>query len=97
MLDRDAVDPATIRFFQVNLPAKHIVESVLEECAAIGLRRGAFAAHLAELGYCGPPMALIGLDRIVRSERLAPGERIVSFVTEVSKFMQAGYAVRCRT
>jgi 3-oxoacyl-[acyl-carrier-protein] synthase III len=97
MLDRGAIDPATIRFFQVNLPAKHIVESVLEECAAIGIRREAYAAHLAELGYCGPPMAFIGLDRIIRDERLAPGERIVSFVTEVSKFMQAGYAVRCRT
>ena len=97
MLARGAIDPATIRFFQVNLPARHIVESVLEECAALGIRREAFAAHLGELGYCGPPMAFIGLDRIVRSERLAPGERIVSFVTEVSKFMQAGYAVRCRT
>ena len=97
MLARGGIAAATIRFFQVNLPAKHIVESVLEECAAIGIRREAFAAHLSEFGYCGPPMALIGLDRIVRSERLAPGERIVSFVTEVSKFMQAGYAVRCRT
>ncbi len=28
------------------------------------------------------------------TERLAPGERIVSFVTEVSKFMQAGYVAR---
>lgn len=97
MLARGGIAPATIRFFQVNLPARHIVESVLEECAAIGIRREAFAAHLSELGYCGPPMAFIGLDRIVRSERLLPGERIVSFVTEVSKFMQAGYAVRCRT
>ena len=97
MLERGGIAPETIRFFQVNLPAKHIVDSVLEECAAIGIRREAFAAHLSELGYCGPPMALIGLDRIVRSERLLPGERIVSFVTEVSKFMQAGYVVRCRT
>jgi 3-oxoacyl-[acyl-carrier-protein] synthase III len=96
MLARGDIAPATSGSSGQS-PAKHIVESVLEECAAIGIGREAFAAHLGELGYCGPPMAFIGLDRIVRSERLAPGERIVSFVTEVSKFMQAGYAVRCRT
>jgi len=40
-------------------------------------------------------MALICLDRILREERVEPGRRVASFVTEVSKFMQAGYvAVR---
>jgi len=83
-----------IRFLQVNLPAKHITETILEECAALGIPTSAFYTKLDEIGYCGPPMALICLDKIMTEERLLPGDRIASFVTEVSKFMQAGYSVR---
>jgi len=45
------------------------------------------------MGYIGPPMALLCLDRINREEKLEPGDLILSFVTEVSKFMQAGYII----
>ncbi len=92
MLAQAQIDPRTIRRFQVNLPARHVVASVVDECEAIGVARGALYSKLDEEGYSGPPMPLICLDRIVREETLAPGDRIVSFVTEVSKFMQAGYA-----
>lgn len=83
-----------IKLFQLNLPAKHIVESVADEFAAIGLEQKKFYTKLHEIGYSGPPMALICLDRIVREEEFVPEDRIASFVTEVSKFMQAGYVVR---
>jgi hypothetical protein len=39
-------------------------------------------------------MALIGLDAMAREETLAEGDRVASFVTEVSKFMQAGFVLR---
>jgi 3-oxoacyl-[acyl-carrier-protein] synthase III len=94
MLRRGAIQVERIKRFQVNLPAKHIAESVAEECTALGIPREALYSRLDELGYCGPPMALIALDCILREERLEPGDRIVSFVTEVSKFMQAGYSIR---
>lgn len=94
MLAKGGIDPATIRWFQVNLPAKHIVESVIEECAALGIGRDALYTRMDRLGYAGPPMPFIVLDRIVREEPPTPGRRVVSFVTEVSKFMQAGYSVR---
>ena len=95
MLAQGEIPPQRVRYFQVNLPAKHIAESVMEECQALGIAAGAYFSSLDELGYCGPPMALIGLDRILRHEILEPGDRVLSFVTEVSKFMQAGYALRC--
>jgi 3-oxoacyl-[acyl-carrier-protein] synthase III len=93
MIAECGVDLATIAFMQVNLPARHIAESVAEELERIGVPRGRVYTRLADLGYAGPPMALICLDHILREERLAPGARIASFVTEVSKFMQAGYVV----
>lgn len=95
MLAKGSISTDSIRFFQVNLPARHVVDSVVEECERIGIPRAALYTKLDEEGYSGPPMPLICLDRIVREEALRPGERVVSFVTEVSKFMQAGYSVRC--
>ncbi len=94
MLDSGGIDPATIALMQINLPTKHIVESVIDELAALGIERSAIYSKLAELGYSGPPMVFICLDRILREESLAPGARVASFVTEVSKFMQAGYVLR---
>jgi 3-oxoacyl-[acyl-carrier-protein] synthase III len=93
MLGRGGIPVDTIRIFQVNMPAKHIIESIMDECVTIGIRREALYSRLHDLGYCGPPMVFICLDKIMREERLEPGERIVSFVTEVSKFMQAGYSI----
>jgi len=94
MLAESGVDPGSISIMQVNLPARHIAESVEEELAAIGIPKDRIYTRLRDLGYAGPPMALICLDRILREERLDPGARVASFVTEVSKFMQAGYIVR---
>jgi 3-oxoacyl-[acyl-carrier-protein] synthase III len=94
MLAKGNIAPESLRFFQINLPAKHIVDSVKEELASIGVPADAFYSKLDSLGYCGPPMVFVCLDKMLREERLAPGERVVSFVTEVSKFMQAGYSAR---
>jgi 3-oxoacyl-[acyl-carrier-protein] synthase III len=94
MLSRAGVSPDTIKLFQVNLPTRHIAESVMDELERLGLDRSRVYSKLNTLGYSGPPMALICLDHIVREERLSPGDRIASFVTEVSKFMQAGYVAR---
>jgi 3-oxoacyl-[acyl-carrier-protein] synthase-3 len=94
MLAAGNIPAGRIRFFQVNLPARHIVESVLDECESLGIARSAFYTRLDELGYCGPPMALICLDRIIREEKLQKDDRVASFVTEVSKFMQAGYCLK---
>lgn len=83
-----------IRWFQINLPTKHIVQSIMDECETLGINRSAYYSRLDELGYCGPPMAFICLDKMLREERFLPEDRIVSFVTEVSKFMQAGYVLK---
>ncbi|NOZ00811.1 MAG: 3-oxoacyl-ACP synthase [Deltaproteobacteria bacterium] len=94
MLDQGGIDPSTIRIFQINLPAKHIVEAVAEECLELGIPGDRIFTQMDSLGYTGPPMVLICLDSIMRESRLSAGDRVVSFVTEVSKFMQAGYSIR---
>ena len=49
---------------------------------------------MSTMGYVGPPMALLRIDKIRKEEKLENDDLILSFVTEVSKFMQAGYAIR---
>ena len=48
---------------------------------------------MASMGYAGPPMVFICLDKILKEEKLEQGDLIISFVTEVSKFMQAGFTL----
>ena len=94
MLNKGNIPVGKIKLFQMNFPSKHIADSVIDECTGIGIPREAIYTKLDEYGYSGPPMALICLDKIIREETFARDDRIVSFVTEVSKFMQAGYAIR---
>ena len=94
MLSLHKVPVETIRYFQVNMPTRHIIDSIMDECETLGIPRTALFTRLDKLGYCGPPMGLVGLDMIVNHEQCRSGERIVSFVTEVSKFMQAGYSIK---
>jgi 3-oxoacyl-[acyl-carrier-protein] synthase III len=88
------VDLARLKYFQVNFPSKHVSEMIIEECAALGITSEKLYTRLSNLGYPGPPMAFICLDEILRKEQLSGGDLILSFVTEVSKFMQAGYVMR---
>lgn len=93
MLQKYPLDTEAIRYFQVNFPSKHISELVMDECAGLGIARSTLYSKMASMGYPGPPMAFICLDQILREEKLNQGDIILSFVTEVSKFMQAGYVM----
>jgi len=97
MVDKYKIDLSRVRFFQINMPAKHVVESILSECEAVlGLSRKVVYTKISKMGYAGPPAAFIALDKIFREEQLNKDDLIVSFVTEVSKFMQAGFTLCCR-
>jgi 3-oxoacyl-[acyl-carrier-protein] synthase III len=94
MLAKHPVNPDKIKFFQVNFPSKHISELIMDECAGIGIARNTLYSKMSTMGYIGPPMALLCLDKIRKEEILEKGDVILSFVTEVSKFMQGGYVIQ---
>jgi len=93
MVAKYSIDLARVRFFQLNLPTKHVFDLLKEDCGRLGISDGAYYTKLNKVGYCGPPMMLICLDKILREESLQPGNLILSFVTEVSKILQAGYLI----
>jgi 3-oxoacyl-[acyl-carrier-protein] synthase III len=94
MIEKQQIDLTPLRFFQVNFPSKHISELIMDECLSLGIKRETLYSKMATMGYIGPPMAFLCLDRIKKEEKLNDGDLILSFVTEVSKFMQAGYTIR---
>jgi 3-oxoacyl-[acyl-carrier-protein] synthase III len=97
MISKYNIDLSRLRFFQVNFPSRHITELVMEECESLGISRDKLFSKMATMGYIGPPMALLCLDMIRKEEKLNDGDTILSFVTEVSKFMQAGYFITNHT
>ena len=96
MLDLYPVDISRLRYFQVNFPSKHISELVIEECEKLGIRRDTLYSTMSGMGYAGPPMVFITLHKIFTEEKLEKGDLVMSFVTEVSKFMQAGFSLEYR-
>lgn len=94
MIDKCNIDISNLRFFQLNMPTKHIVEIILSECEEVlGISKDLLYTKISNMGYPGPPAALISLDKIKREEDWKKDEMLLSFVVEVSKFIQAGFAV----
>jgi 3-oxoacyl-[acyl-carrier-protein] synthase III len=97
MIEKHQIRVDKVRFFQVNFPSKHISELVMEECEALGLSKSKLYTKMSSMGYLGPPMVFVCLDRIMKEESLTKDDLILSFVTEVSKFMQAGFTLQWHT
>ncbi len=94
MLAKYPINLDELKYFQVNFPSKHISELIMDECEELGISRETLYTKMSSMGYAGPPMAFISIDKIISEEKLNPNDLILSFVTEVSKFMQAGYALK---
>ncbi|MBU8893204.1 MAG: hypothetical protein KOO66_10525 [Bacteroidales bacterium] len=94
MLDKYPIDLNELKYFQVNFPSKHISELIMDECDELGINRNTLYTKMSAMGYAGPPMAFISIDKILSEEKLQTNDLILSFVTEVSKFMQAGYILK---
>jgi 3-oxoacyl-[acyl-carrier-protein] synthase III len=94
MMEKYPFKTKDVRFFQVNFPSKHIAEMVIEECELLGIPKEKLYTKMNTMGYVGPPMAFLCIDRMMEEETFQSGDLILSFVTEVSKFMQAGYLLK---
>lgn len=94
MLNKYPIDLNELKYFQVNFPSKHISELIMDECDELGIDRKTLYTKMSSMGYAGPPMAFISIDKIITEEKLDANDIILSFVTEVSKFMQAGYVIK---
>lgn len=85
-----------VAYFLVNVPTRHLIDLTADELMHRfrELREGRFDLYYStteKRGYTGPAAIMLTLDRLLRNEKLTDGQGIVSFVTESSKWMNAGF------
>ncbi len=88
-------------YFLVNVPTRHLIDLVADELIVkfSELREASFDLYYStteKRGYTGPAAILMTLDKLLRTETLKNHETIVSFVTESSKWMNAGFMLEWR-
>jgi len=93
MIAAYAIDISRVAVLQINMPTKHVVDLIADECAASGIARDKLYTAIDKCGYAGPPAAVISLDTLMKEKTFVTGDIILSFVAEVSKFLLAGFAV----
>lgn len=92
MIEKSKLDVGTVKCFFANIPTKHLMDLAVKS-----LRRDwnnaklPFYTKMATCGYQGAPAIVIALDNYINETELKEGDRIVSFVTESSKWMHAGF------
>lgn len=94
MINEKDIDLKDLKHFVVNMPSKFVRELIIEECLGLGIRKDQFYSAIEDVGYAGPPAALISIDNLLKEHTYQSGDLIFSFVMEVSKFMQAGFTLR---
>jgi 3-oxoacyl-[acyl-carrier-protein] synthase III len=93
MLAKTQVDVSTVKCFFANIPTQHMMDLAMKKLKKNDFNNPdlPFYTKLATRGYQGAPAIIIALDDYLQSPPLQPGDRIISFVTESSKWMHAGF------
>lgn len=94
MVEKYKIKPDEITYFLINMPTKHVVDLIVEESSGLGVNNDRIFSSINKSGYAGPPAAIISLDNLLQQKKFRDQDLIVSFVSEVSKFLQAGFTIR---
>lgn len=84
------------KYFLVNVPTRHLIDLTADELKVKfrELRDAKFDMYYStteKRGYTGPAAILITLEKLMSQEKLENRDAIISFVTESSKWMHAGF------
>ena len=94
MIGECGIDLKKITLFNINFPAEHVNQIIMEKCIEMGISTDAFYSKLDDYGYSGAPMVLITMDKLLKEKKLKENDQILSFVLEVSKVIQAGFLLK---
>lgn len=96
MMAKTGLKVRDITCFFANIPTKHMMDELMYylrkdfQCPDLN-----FYTKLSRRGYPGAPAIIIALDEYLQEVGVRPGDRLVSFVTESSKWMHAGFILDC--
>ena len=93
MLAKTRLDVSTVKCFFANIPTKHMMDVAVKNLKKNDFKNPdlTFYSKLATRGYQGAPAIIVALDDYMKDPPLKSGDRIISFVTESSKWMHAGF------
>ena len=91
MIEKTNLDVSEIKCFFANIPTKHLMDLTIKSLRKDWHSGLSFYTKLSTRGYQGAPAIIIALDEYINEEYLKQGDRLVSFVTESSKWMHAGF------
>lgn len=94
MIEKKKVNLEHLENFVVNMPSKFVRASIIDECVELGIPKDKFYSAIEDVGYAGPPAAIISIDNLLQTRTFEDEDLVFSFVMEVSKFMQGGFTLR---
>jgi len=92
MLEKWDLNLSGVKCFFLNIPTKHLMDigvKIIKD--NLNNPDLFFYTKLSTRGYPGAPAIIIALDEYLHDTTLNPGDQLVSFVTESSKWMHAGF------
>ncbi len=96
MIEKTGLKLQEVKCFFLNVPTKHMMDELTYRLRKdFNYPNLPFYTKLATRGYQGAPAVIIALDDYLKEAPMLPGERWVSFVTESSKWMHAGFILDC--
>jgi 3-oxoacyl-[acyl-carrier-protein] synthase III len=96
MMKKTGIDVESVKCFFCNVPTMHLMNLVIQKTRKKWNNPNLqFYSKIATRGYPGAPAIIIALDEYINDSQLASGDVIVSFVTESSKWMHAGFVLEC--
>jgi len=92
MLRQWDLDLSKLRCIFLNIPTKHMMDMGSKTARkTLGRNDIPFYTKLSTRGYPGAPAIVIAMDEYLSENDLAVGDQLLSFVTESSKWMHAGF------
>ena len=95
MLNNYDTDVSTIKCFFLNIPTRHFMDVAIKNIKR-DLKNPDLPVYtnLRTRGYQGAPSIVIALDEYMQNAKLTRGDCLMSFVTESSKWMNAGFILK---
>lgn len=95
MLSSLNMSPGDIDHYLYSIPSRHLYETQFDKVTTeMGVQPECVKFRAAHTGYTGGASILLHLDEVARSGEAQPGQRIVCYSVESSKWMSAGFVVR---
>jgi 3-oxoacyl-[acyl-carrier-protein] synthase III len=91
-IEKTGLDLHSVKCFFANVPTKHMMDIMIKKFRQdFNHPDLPFYTKLSTSGYPGAPAVIIALDHYLQENQMSLGNRWVSFVTESSKWMHAGF------